>query len=215
MMTSLCPTLFRAGLVAVVATLAFGFPASASEWQTLPGAKGGSCATGGVAGWSRYTCCWGKQRMIRDGQPRRDTYSFRMTLVGNALGDKHLDKLWVEPRPRTSSPAQHWRGTDPFKPDQTITEQLNCVTRATSVGGGQVPFTYTTSQQSCRHESFGPKLYKEPGHHAGIWTTDERCSMRPTEVRKVYVTMTVWVAAGRVPLWDSARRGAKVFRCFP
>lgn len=200
---------------AVTVSLAWMPAASATgKWQTLPGNNGGACHSGGVSGWSIYTWCWGKKKLARDGQPRRDLYAWRMTLSGNATNGKHLQKLWVEPFPRPSSPTQHWSGTDPFKPDHTVNAQSNCVTTTTQVGGGEeVPFTFSTSQQTCDNESFGPKLYDQPGHHAGVWSTDDYCHIGTSQVRKVYATMTVWVAEGKVPLWDSTHHGADARKC--
>jgi hypothetical protein len=199
----------------VVSPLALGAPSASGTgtWQTLSGSAGGACHSGGVSGWSAYTWCWGKQKLTKDGDSSRDNFSWRMTLSGNATNGKHIKRLWVEPFPRSGSPAQHWRGTDPFMPDHTVNVQTNCSTTTTSVGGGDIPFTYSTSQQTCDQESFGPKLYTDPGHHAGIWSTNNYCNVGTSQVRKVYATMTVWVAQGKVPLWDSTHHGADAKKC--
>lgn len=213
MLSVIAPVVLTAGVVATC----FGAPASAvvqsAVWQTLPGGDGGACHTGGVSGSSTYTWCWGKQHLLNDGSPTRDMYSFRVTLSGSATHGHHIEKLWVEPRPRAGSPVQHWQGTDPFKPDQTVSSSHACVTTSQSVGGGSVPLTFGTSQQTCKNEVFGPKLYATAGHHAGVWSTDAVCSMPTSEVRKVYATVTVWVASGKVPLWDTTLHGMYVRSC--
>lgn len=57
--------------------------------------------------------------------------------------------------------------------------------------------------QVCDTESFGPKLFAEDGHHAGVWN-DSNCVASGT-VRKVTSLVLVRVNQGKLPLWSSER----------
>lgn len=180
-------------------------PAQAADWEDV----GSNCYDDGVEGWTFYTWCWGKKKRLNDGSSTKDIYAFKMTSSGNSTDGKYLDKLWVEPDPRDTSPAMEWQGTDPFKPDQTYSTDTACLDWTLTIGGGPVPAAFSVGGRVCDTESFGPKLYAEDGHHAGVWN-DSNCVAAGT-VRKVSSLVLVRVNQGKVPLWSSDLRGANAY----
>ena len=185
--------------------LALPAPAQAADWDLVDSA----CHDDGTEGWTFYTWCWGKKKRLNDGNGDKDIYAFKMTSSGNSTDGKYLDRLWVEPDPRETSPNMVWHGTDPFKPDHTISTNTNCVGWEMTIGGGPVPAAFSVNGQVCDTESFGPKLYAEDGHHAGVWN-DSNCVPSGT-VRKVTSLVLVRVNQGKLPLWSSERRGADAY----
>lgn len=196
-----------AGLPAVLLAL----PATSAEAADPDWVKAAEpqCYSGGVDGWSLYTWCWGKRVLKYDGNPDRDYYSFRMTSSGQSTDGKNLQRLWVEMDPRDSSPNMWWEGTRAWAPRETVKIAESCKQVTSSVAGtGKFPATYSTSSTVCSDEQFGPKLYTEQGHHAGIWKENGVC-VGDDEVRFVYATVFVRVNQGKVPLWSSDRHGAE------
>ena len=195
-------------LCAAIGSLAPSTSARGRDWIEIKS----DCKSGGVSNWSKYTRCWAKKKRNRDRAPRRDFYTFRMTISGNATDGKYMSRLWVEPDPGSRSPRMAWAGADPFKPDATVTsEGDNCVTSTWTIGvgvagAGQIAFSSST--QECQHEYFGPQLYSEPGHHAGIWWADEGNRAPAGVVKKAVAMVAVRTREGKQPNWATDRYGA-------
>lgn len=177
--------------------------ASARSWVQV----GSSCSSGGVAGWSQYTRCWGKKKLQDDGDSYRDYFSLRMTISANAIDGEWLQRTWVEPFPSASSAMQQWEGADPFQPDHTVSSSSDCTEHTWTVGGGNIPLSYSTTSSTCKSESFGPKLYSDPGHHAGIWSVSGNCVAEGV-VRKAHASVSVRVPQGQTAGWNVTRYGA-------
>ena len=196
----------RNGVLALV--LAFGVvgvgtsTAQAKDWV----GAGSSCTTGGVKDNSKMTMCWARKKLKNDGSKKVDYFAFRQTLTAYALKKRKMQKVWVEPLP--TGVAQAWTGADPFMPDQTQESQDSCVMYSRSVGGGAIPATFSTSTNVCKKETFGPKLYKTPGHHAGVWY--RKSCIAAGKSRKVYAGVTVKVKNGKTATWTAKRYGANV-----
>ena len=165
------------------------------------------CGSGGVDGWSIYTWCYGKKKLSNDGSGSRDYFTHRMTISANSTNGRYMAATWVEPYPGSGSASQSWEGTDPFMPDRTISHPTNCKTITWTVGGGDVPFSYSESTTTCKSESFGPKLYADPGHHAGKWTG---CASSGV-VKKAFANMVVRVPQGGTATWYHDRRGVNAY----
>ena len=180
--------------------------AHAAEWTMVDS----DCHSDGVEGWTLYNWCWAKKKRLNDGSGSKDIYAFKMTSSGQSTNGKYLDKLWVEPEPRDTSPAQEWQGADPWAPDQTYQTSHDCVNWNITIGGGPVPAAFSVGGNVCETETFGPKLYRDdPGHHAAIWS-DSNC-VSSGVVRKVSALVLVRVNQGALPLWSSTKRGANAF----
>jgi hypothetical protein len=195
-------------LCAVVGPLASSTSAGGREWILI----NSDCKSGGVSGWSKYTRCWAKKQRNRDRDRRLDYYTFRMTISGNATDGKYMSKLWVEPNPGSRSPRMRWAGADPFQPDETVTTENNdCTTTTWSIGitvARAVTASFSSSTQQCDKEHFGPKLYSEQGHHAGIWWAEEGNRAPAGVVKKAVAMVAVRTRQGKQPNWSTDRYGA-------
>ncbi len=167
---------------------------------------GSACKSGGVKNNSKMTMCWARKKLKNDRSKKADYFAYRQTLTAYALKRRKMQKMWVEPLP--TGVAQSWTGSDPFMPDRTQETQDSCVTYSASVGGGAIPATFSISTNVCKKERFGPKLYKTPGHHAGIWY--RKSCIAAGKARKVYAGVTVRVKNGKTATWTPRRYGANV-----
>lgn len=205
----------RTALIAVVAGVALfalPAPASAASWQDA-GSPSSDCYNEGVEGWSFYRFCWAKKKRVNDNTPTKDVFAFRTSISGYATNGKYLAKLWTEPMPRSSSPAMSWEGVDSYKPDTSTSTSTNCKSWSWSVGVSYVvEAAFTQTSEICDQEKYYPKFYDADGHHAGVWSVTGSCIPAGSgNTRKAAVGMVVRVGQGKVPLWDSARRGANAY----
>ncbi len=199
------------GIVSLATLVAFAFPflpsASAGEWIQI----NSDCDSGGVSGWSKYTRCWAKKKRNKDRDRRRDYYTLRMTISGNATSGNYLARLWVEPYPGAESPRMQWTGADPFAPDRTVTSSRDCRSTTWTIGAGvagAVNVSFSSTTEECKHESFGPKLYSQDGHHAGIWYAPKGSRAPSGVVKKAVVMVAVRTRQGNQPNWATDRYGA-------
>lgn len=194
--------------VAVCASSLLASPAEASSWKTL----NGGCSYGGVDGWSTYLMCYTRKKRVNDHTPRKDVYSFDMTLSGSATNGKYLAKLWVEPYPSGSSAPQSWDGAQPYKPIASTETTGSCKGWSWTIGvEAGLQASYSESGQVCNSEAYDPKMYKnDPGHWAAIWSASGSC-LPSGRVRYVAAAVDVHVRQGGAAHWATDHDGARAY----